>query len=89
MLSKLGSYRMAILVNDCQGNFVGTWRTLWQGRPFVGTNADIPPGSYRPLKLRESPFNLEAEVMLSYRCGFGEHQWTKEVLLWTNRSGRQ
>jgi len=83
-LANLSSYKMAILVNDCQGNFVGNWRTLWQGQPFSGTNKDILPGGYRPLKLRESPFNLDSEVMLRYRCGFGEHQWTKEVLLWCN-----
>jgi SAM-dependent methyltransferase len=84
VIAKLGSFKMAILVNDSQGNYVGNWGTLWRGRPFLGTNEDIALGGYRPLKLREAPFNLDAQVMMRYRCGYGEHQWTKEVLLWTN-----
>jgi SAM-dependent methyltransferase len=84
ILAKLPAYQMAILVNDSKGTSVGSWRTLWRGRPLGETNEDISPGGYRPIKLREAPFNLKARVLMRYRCGFGEYRWTKEVLLWTN-----
>ncbi len=83
-LAKLNNYRMAILVNDSEGAYPGTWRTGWRGRPFVGTNADIVPGSYRPLRLRQSPFNLNAELLTHYWNRSPEYRWHKEVLLWTN-----
>jgi SAM-dependent methyltransferase len=84
VLGKLGSFKMALLVNDRQGSYECTWRNLWRGRPFDGTNGDVEPGGYRPLQLLEDPFNLNAEVVLRYRCGFNEDRWDKEVLLWTN-----
>jgi SAM-dependent methyltransferase len=85
VLAKLPNYRMALLINDSHGEFIDNWRNYWVGGcPFIGTNIDIPAGGYRPLKLLEPPFQLDARVVLRYRCQFGEHRWYKEVLLWTN-----
>jgi SAM-dependent methyltransferase len=84
VLSKLYSFRKAILVNDDEGGFVGGWRDRWRGRPFTGTNDDIEPGSYRPLKLRQSPFNLNAELLTHYWNRTRELEWHKEALVWTN-----
>jgi SAM-dependent methyltransferase len=83
-LAKLGAYKTALLVNDRRGRYACTWRNIWLGRPFTGINEDAAPGDYRPLRLLEAPFHLRAEIVLRYRCGFGEDRWTKEVLLWTN-----
>jgi SAM-dependent methyltransferase len=84
ILAKLGAYKMAILVNDDKGEYAGSWRSFWRGKPFVGTNADIGPGGYRPLQLRESPFFLNARGLMSYWNRSRMYRWHKEVLLWTN-----
>jgi SAM-dependent methyltransferase len=84
VLRKLTSFQWAILVNDDAGGFVGDWRTRWKGRPFEGTNADIEPGSYRPLALQQPPFNLNARLLTQYWNRTRELKWHKEVLVWTN-----
>jgi SAM-dependent methyltransferase len=84
VLAKLSAYRMAILVNDDRWEYIGGLRTLWRPRPLAEANVDIDPGGYRPLRLRESPFNIDAELVSSYWNKSNMVQWHKEVLLWTN-----
>jgi SAM-dependent methyltransferase len=92
VLAKLPVYRMAILVNDDCMEQAGGLRTLWRSWPLTEPNVEIEPGGYRPLRLREAPFNLDAELVLDYwnkaPMALGNRsmmvQWHKEVLLWTN-----
>jgi SAM-dependent methyltransferase len=64
----LPNYRMALITNDfCQ----------WHGNPM-----DIKAGSARCLDLREPPFSLKAELVMSWI-----YMATKHVLLWKRDPG--
>jgi SAM-dependent methyltransferase len=90
-IERLSSFRYAMLTNDCKV-VCRSWRRLWIGEEIFEPNRDISIGDYRPIRLREAPFNLDARqlaVIKMYVPRFPdpnrrpetEH---KEVLLWTN-----
>jgi hypothetical protein len=92
-IKRLDSFRYAILTNDCKV-ICRSWRRLWLAEEIFEPNSDIPAGGYRPIRLREPPFNLEAKqltVIKMYIAKFPDPQRRpevehKEVLLWTNPS---
>ena len=94
-LSRLHRFKYAILTNDhkvvCR-----SWRRLWRAEEIFSPNSETEAGGYRPVRLREAPFNLPATqlaVIKMYipefpdpkRLPETEH---KEVLLWINPSRR-
>lgn len=93
LLGRLGTYFAAALItNDLSHRKQGNWRTLWKTES-IPPNTDIPDGGYRPLRLREAPFNLQAKQLLTIPLRFerlvfdhpGVVYETKEVLLWERR----
>jgi len=90
LLGRLSKYFLAALItNDLSHQKRGNWRTLWKTES-IPPNTDIREGGYRPLRLRESPFNLPARQLLTMPFRFerlvfdrpGVVYETKEVLLW-------
>lgn len=86
ILGKLNSYRYAILVNDVSHQIRGTWKNIWRWQSICSTNTDIERGGYRLLALRDPPFSLPAEHLLSYQNQYLNRRWIKEVVLWTRPS---
>jgi SAM-dependent methyltransferase len=84
-LPRLAGFRWAILTNDRDRYYRRGWRHLWRpDRPDV-PNTDIPFGGYRPVRLREAPFHLDARELTRFRVRIGaEIRDQKEVLLWRN-----
>jgi SAM-dependent methyltransferase len=94
-IEKLRSnFKMALLTNDISHRKQGNWRTLWKTE-VIEANSGIPNGGYRPLRLRETPFHLPAQCLLTIAFRFeravfdhpGVVYETKEVLLWENTLG--
>jgi SAM-dependent methyltransferase len=91
LLKRLNPFKYAIITNDAKV-VCRSWRRLWLGEEIFVFNSDIPIGSYRPVRLREAPFNLPATqlgVIKMYIDRFPDPQRRpevehKEVLLWTN-----
>jgi hypothetical protein len=90
LLRRLGKYFLAALItNDVSHQKKGNWRTSWK-RESIPPNTDIREGGYRPLRLREFPFDLPARQLLTMPLRFersvfdhpGVVYETKEVLLW-------
>ena len=90
LLGRLNNYFAAALItNDLSHSKQGNWRTLWKTES-ISPNTEIPEGGYRPLRLREPPFNLRAKQLLIMSLRFerlvfdhpGAVYETKEVLLW-------
>jgi hypothetical protein len=92
-LKGLNSFKYAILTNDCKV-ICRSWRRPWIGEEIFEPNSDICAGNYRPIRLREPPFSLEAKrlaVIKMYIAKFPDPKRRpevehKEVLLWTNPS---
>jgi SAM-dependent methyltransferase len=90
-IRRLDSFHYAILTNDSKV-VCRSWRRLWIGEEIFQPNIDIAAGDYRPIRLREAPFNLEARrlaVIKIYVPKFPDPRRRpetehKEVLLWTN-----
>jgi hypothetical protein len=82
------NFKMALLTNDISHRKQGNWRTLWKTEA-IEANSGIPNGGYRPLRLREAPFHLPAQCLLTIAFRFeravfdhpGVVYETKEVLL--------
>jgi SAM-dependent methyltransferase len=87
ILGKLPGFRWAILTNDVEHATRNGWR-WWSWKPFRHRNTDTDAGGYRLLALREGPFNLSAEVLLTYANRYKNMRWQKEVLLWRRNDGR-
>jgi SAM-dependent methyltransferase len=90
---RLRRFKYAILTNDhkvvCR-----SWKRLWRAKEIFSPNSDTPAGGYRPVRLREAPFNLPATQLSVIRMYISEfpdpkrppETEHKEVLLWTNPS---
>jgi SAM-dependent methyltransferase len=82
-------FNMALITNDVSHRKRGNWRTLWK-KEVIEANSRIQNGGYRPLRLTEPPFNLQATRLLTMPLRFdrlvfqhpGSVYETKEVLLW-------
>jgi trans-aconitate methyltransferase len=85
-LDRLRNFKYAILTNDRTKYEPRTWRRLWRAveSPQVA-NSDIPGGEWRPLRLREAPFNLDATELMRIRMWHSNGVHVKEVLLWQNK----
>lgn len=60
-------FRYALLTND-----------IWSVHEHAGLNADVPPGSWRPIDLEAPPFDVRG----AWRCDFDiRGEWTKRALL--------
>lgn len=81
ILEKVQQYPYAIFVNDISHDRRGSWRDLYRWKPASSLNTDVPLGGYRLLALREAPFSIDAERVLSYENQHEGLRWTKEVLL--------
>ena len=49
---------------------------------FTIPNSDISVGGYRPVRLREAPFNLNAKELRRIEMWHTNAMHLKEVLLW-------
>jgi SAM-dependent methyltransferase len=83
-LTRLPRFNYAILTNDRRRLEPRAWRNLWLPVESEVVNSDIRPGGYRPLRLREPPFNLKAVELMQLRMHHTNGLHTKEVLLWEN-----
>ena len=85
-LGRLRRFKYAILTND-RKQYYPSWRDVWNFRRVYMTvpNSEISTGGYRPIRLREPPFNLKAHELLRLKMWhrYGVH--LKEVLLWENK----
>jgi len=83
-LARLGQFKYAILTNDRQQYHLPGWRNLWNLRPkdITTPNSQISGGAYRPVRLREAPFNLAAQELLRIHMRHSNGMHLKEVLLW-------
>jgi len=86
-LPRLRCFKYAILTNDRRQYHLASWRNLWNLRPVDITKpySDIPAGGYRPVRLREAPFNLEARVIKTIKMWHSNGMHEKEVLFWENK----
>lgn len=84
-LTKLNSYRFAIITNDIRKVFTKKWTFGLIKTPLAQPNTDIEDGGSRPLKLIEAPFNLNARRLGHYKVLVGETIYFKEILLWEKR----
>jgi SAM-dependent methyltransferase len=90
-LPRLRTFKYAILTNDSKV-VCRSWRRLWTAEEIFQPNIDIVAGDYRPIRLREPPFNLAAQplgVVKMYVSKFPDPKRRpetehKEVLLWSN-----
>lgn len=87
-LKRLSLFNYAILTNDREQYRHPGWRNLWNlwHVELTRPNSEIREGGYRPLRLRESPFNLEAQELLRTEMWHHNGMHLKEVLVWENRS---
>ncbi|RWO72512.1 MAG: class I SAM-dependent methyltransferase [Mesorhizobium sp.] len=85
-------FKASLITNDITHTGQGGWRVRW--RAYEGkANSDISNGGYRPLRLTEEPFNLNAKRLATIPLQFkravfghpGTVKETKEVLLWLCR----
>jgi SAM-dependent methyltransferase len=83
-LDRLSSYPLALLTNDRVFYRRLGWRSLWKKEKIGVPNEDIAPGGWRPLILRDPPFNLKAQEILRYTVRSSDKVWVKEVLLVKN-----
>jgi len=84
-LQRLGRFKYAILTNDRKVLVGLGWRSLWRTTEVGKANVDIPIGGFRPLRLREAPFNLHATQLTTIPMPHhGRYTHVKEVLLWQN-----
>jgi SAM-dependent methyltransferase len=84
-LQKLNQFRYAILTNDRKVIERRGWRSWWRKREVGRANENIPIGGFRPLRLREAPFNLQAAQLTTIPMPHqGKYIHVKEVLLWQN-----
>jgi SAM-dependent methyltransferase len=84
-LSRLHHFKFAILTNDRIKYEPRTWRNLW--RPVEtprAANSEIAVGDWRPLRLREAPFQLKVRELAQIRIWHSNGVHIKEVLLWEN-----
>ncbi len=80
-LPRLLKYRFALVTNDVRKTAsAGVGRVLRKrrGRP---PNSDIEDGQSRPLRLRDAPFSVEAELISTLKMVIGPTIFEKEVLL--------
>lgn len=83
------TFKFALITNDITHTEQGGWRSMWRTEEYEA-NRDIPNGGYRPLRLTEQPFNLNANrlitIPLQFKRGVFGHpgtvRETKEVLFW-------
>jgi glycosyltransferase involved in cell wall biosynthesis len=52
-------FKYAIITNDISHEERSGWRNGWKGTR-IKPNCDIADGAYRPLKLTDAPFNINA-----------------------------
>ena len=81
-IERLAQFPRALLTNDQSLHREGGWRRLWQKEPIGTVNIDIQPGEWRPLRLREPPYGLEAKLLGTFNVCDQDVTWTKEMLLW-------
>jgi SAM-dependent methyltransferase len=82
-------YQLAVITNDTAHVDRTGWRTFW-GRTHMEPNRDIPDGGYRPLRLTDPPFQLQAQQLRTFTLRLprqlqghpGTVFETKEILLW-------
>ncbi len=83
-LPQLQRCRFALITNDLDIQAPGrSWFRKIIRCPFK--NADIPIGGYRPLRLRDAPFNLPADLLLNYSVKWEGWSFDKETLLYRNK----
>jgi SAM-dependent methyltransferase len=87
-LRRLGRFKYAILTNDRRQYHLPGWRNLWNLWPtdITRPNMEISGGGYRPVRLREPPFKLDARELLTIKMRHSNGMHLKEVLLWENTS---
>jgi hypothetical protein len=87
-LGGLRRFRYVLLTNDRPRLYRRTgWRVFSRWAEIDTANADVPVGGYRPVRLREEPFRLDATCLLEFGVLLGKTiRHTKEVLLWSNRA---
>jgi SAM-dependent methyltransferase len=86
-LARLRQFRYAILTNDRRQYRLPEWRNLWNffwPTDITTPNSKISSGAYRPIRLRESPFNLVARELMRIKMHHSNGIHIKEVLLWEN-----
>jgi SAM-dependent methyltransferase len=85
-LSRLYQFRYALLTNDRIKYEPRTW---WNFLRPVETpraaNSDITTGDWRPLRLRDAPFELKARELARIRIWHSNGVHVKEVLVWESR----
>jgi SAM-dependent methyltransferase len=81
-LPQLKRCRFALITNDVEMRppREPLIRKLIRRRPFK--NVDTSIGGYRPLRLREAPFNLPARLLLNYSMDWDGTLYAKETLLY-------
>ena len=85
-------YQLAVLTNDIAHVQRTGWRTFW-ARTDMEPNRDIPDGGYRPLRLTDPPFQLQAQQLGTFLLRLprelkghpGTVFETKEILLWSRQ----
>jgi SAM-dependent methyltransferase len=86
-LPQLKRSRLTLITNDMEiySPRKRPFRKLFQHLPF--TNVDTTFGGYRPLRLREPPFNLTARLLHNYSMDWEGWLFVKETLLCGNEAG--
>ncbi len=84
-LRQLKKYKLALLTNDCNRYHQPYWPFPWGTKEVGIVNSDISNGDWRPIQLRERPFNLKAEQIMCFEYNLAKRTIDKkQVLLWGN-----
>lgn len=86
--NSLPRFKFALLTNDYHHYRKGSWRRAWLPKTIGKPNEHIPMGGWHPVRLRDAPFNLEAEVIEVITMTADDLVWEKEILLWTAKGAR-
>jgi hypothetical protein len=80
----LPRFKYALLTNDVHHYRKGGLLRAYRPKQIGVPNEDIPMGSWRPLRLRDAPFNLKADVVEVIEMTADDLVWHKEILLCTS-----
>jgi 2-polyprenyl-3-methyl-5-hydroxy-6-metoxy-1,4-benzoquinol methylase len=83
--TQLKKYRFAIITNDRERIQYLLYPLKYLQKRIGEANIDIPAGEWRPLNLRDSPFDFTATEILTFPCQLSRRTFDiKEVLFWTS-----
>jgi SAM-dependent methyltransferase len=81
--TQLKKYKFAIITNDRERIQYLLYPLKYPLKRIGEANIDIPSGEWRPLKLRDNPFNLAATEILTFSYQLSRRTFdVKEVLFW-------